>query len=58
VFNKKLSIKSCIITRTTQKISYLCFPKEEELIEKWKVLCKENVNPKIDIYNKFMKIKK
>ncbi|XP_018058381.1 PREDICTED: DNA transposase THAP9 isoform X2 [Atta colombica] len=29
-----------------QKISYLSFPKETEMIEKWKIVCKEDVNSK------------
>ncbi|KYN07147.1 hypothetical protein ALC62_01890 [Cyphomyrmex costatus] len=44
------SIRSCHNNSHNTKnkeISYLCFPKDEALIEKWKVLCKENVNPKI-----------
>ncbi|KYN12329.1 PREDICTED: uncharacterized protein LOC108767502 [Trachymyrmex cornetzi] len=29
-----------------QKISYLSFPKETEMIERWKIVCKEGVNLK------------
>ncbi|XP_018350066.1 PREDICTED: uncharacterized protein LOC108753185 isoform X2 [Trachymyrmex septentrionalis] len=29
-----------------QKISYLSFPKETEMIERWKIVCKEDVNSK------------
>ncbi|XP_011063570.1 PREDICTED: DNA transposase THAP9 isoform X2 [Acromyrmex echinatior] len=31
-----------------QKISYLSFPKETKMIEKWKIVCKEDVNSKFD----------
>ncbi|KYQ54412.1 hypothetical protein ALC60_06701 [Trachymyrmex zeteki] len=29
-----------------KKISFFTFPKKTEMIERWKLVCKENVNPK------------
>ncbi|KYN03596.1 hypothetical protein ALC62_05554 [Cyphomyrmex costatus] len=41
------AIKNCKNTSTKKrKLSFFSFPKAPEMIEKWRAVCKENVNPK------------
>lgn len=47
------AVKNCKNNSRNTKntgVRYFSFPKKKEMTEKWIVLCKENVDPKIGIY--------
>lgn len=45
------SFKTCKNTsRKNKNVRYFLFPKNTEMIEKWKIFCKENVNPNNGMY--------
>lgn len=45
------SFKKCKNTsRNNKNVSFSSFPNDQEMIAKWKIFCKENVNPKNGMY--------
>ncbi|KYQ49731.1 hypothetical protein ALC60_11198 [Trachymyrmex zeteki] len=53
------AIKNCKNTLSNtkkRKISFFSFPKTPEIIEKWKTVCKENVDPKNEIETHLMPV--